>query len=474
MHKLPRTFGVACWLVAMLLFLSPLVTRGATIGPLSLSNAGLELNGPLSVSKTAQRTVVPARDNIRYTIVVRNTGPSPLTNVHATDTLPVGTFFVDADMGGYETAPGSRVVVWNVGTLASGASVTLRLTVGTGAGVRGIVTNSVTVSTDGEDPVSASCDVQVVAPIPPTATPTATSTATPTTTATATATATPTCSDAFEPNETLATAWPLLPGAIQSYICCLPQGADEDWFKFSTTAGDTIRAELSELPADYGLCLYGPDLELIVCSRNPATSEELIEYTTIKDGDYYLHVFGEQGACDSVQPYRLDLAVTPPAPTPEDTATPTATATVTPTPTATATPVPGSIEVRVWDDRNRDGVWQDWEQPLAGALVELFEGGLPVTSYQLPVTLLSRDGRAQSNRSPLAASSLIASCTTDFDGTCLFGPLDPGPYGVRVTPPRGFSATTPGAVEFDLLPGQLNSVQFGAGQYWIFLPLIRR
>jgi len=61
-----------------------------------------------------------------------------------------------------------------------------------------------------------------------------------------------------------------------------------------------------------------------------------------------------------------------------------------------------------------------------------------------------------------------------LDGTCLFGPLDPGVYSVRVTPHQGFTATTPAEAEIELLPAQLRSVWFGAGQYWIFLPLIRR
>ena len=476
MHALSRPHAPARWLVVMWVVLSLLTARGAIVRALGTAPEGLaaggkvSLAGTMTVSKTAQHSVVPAGNYIRYTIVVANTGQTALTNLHVSDALPLGTYFVNADAGGHETAPGSRVVVWDVATLAVGTSVTLHLTAGTGAGARGIVTNSVTASADDTAPVGASCNVQVVSPIPPTVTPTATATATATATSTATPTATPMCADAFEPNETLATAWPLVPGAIQSYICCLPQGADEDWFKFSAAAKDAIRAELSELPADYALCLYGPDQALIECSRNPATAAEVIERTAPSDGDYYLHVFGGQGACDSLRPYRLDLAVTPPAPAP----TPTATATVTPTPTATATPVPGNIEVRVWDDRNRDGVWQDWEQPLAGALVELLEGGLPVAGYRLPVTALSQHDRTEGNRSLVTASSHFATCTTELDGACLFGPLDPGPYGVRVTSPRGFSATTPAEVDLDLLPAQLNIVQFGASQYFIFLPLIRR
>jgi uncharacterized repeat protein (TIGR01451 family) len=49
------------------------------------------------------------------------------------DTLPAGTTFVSASDGGAETAPGSGIVRWDLGTLAAGASGTVDLRVQTSA-----------------------------------------------------------------------------------------------------------------------------------------------------------------------------------------------------------------------------------------------------------------------------------------------------------------------------------------------------
>ncbi len=85
---------------------------GGDIEPgLVLDKTAEDLNGaPLYVG-----------DVIRYTIRVTNTATTDMTGVVVTDTLPAGVSFNSATPSGYT---GPNPLVWNVGTLASGASWT--------------------------------------------------------------------------------------------------------------------------------------------------------------------------------------------------------------------------------------------------------------------------------------------------------------------------------------------------------------
>ncbi len=143
----------------------------------------------------------------------------------------------------------------------------------------------------------------------PTNTPTGSPTLTParTRTPTATPTATPVCPDPYEYNNGFAYATLLsLPVAIKSYICT---PSDVDYFKFAANQGDTIRADLFDLPADYDLCLYDPQFGLLGCSGNDGTTAESIERVAQANGDHYAYGFGVQGAHDPVNSYSLKVEV---------------------------------------------------------------------------------------------------------------------------------------------------------------------
>ena len=170
----------------------------------------------------------------------------------------------------------------------------------------------------------------------PTRTPTATPTKTPTPTPTPTATTTPTCPDLYEPNDNFDQAWFLSSGvAIQSYVC---NGADLDYFKFAANAGDQIRLELYNLPANYDLCLYDPGRQQLACSMNGGTNAETIERTAGSSGDHYALIYGTQGAYSPDNSYTFRPEVKAPTPTFTPTRTPTHTPTRTPTRTPTQTP----------------------------------------------------------------------------------------------------------------------------------------
>ena len=80
----------------------------------------------LELSKTASATDVNVGDNVTYTLTLLNKGPSTATGVTVTDNLPSGVSFVSANPpAAYNDGTG----IWTVGSLATGASTTLDITV---------------------------------------------------------------------------------------------------------------------------------------------------------------------------------------------------------------------------------------------------------------------------------------------------------------------------------------------------------
>ncbi len=96
-------------------------------------------NSLLGITKVSSATTVTPNTNFTFTITVRNGGTSgSLTGVNVTDNLPAGLTLVSsaASIGTYSGG------IWTVGTLASGASATLTLTVF--ASANGSYTNTAT------------------------------------------------------------------------------------------------------------------------------------------------------------------------------------------------------------------------------------------------------------------------------------------------------------------------------------------
>lgn len=79
----------------------------------------------VKIVKTATATVFVG-ENITYTLVVTNDGPSSAANVVVKDNLPADVDFVSADNSGSYS---SGVITWNLGTLAKDASITLTVVV---------------------------------------------------------------------------------------------------------------------------------------------------------------------------------------------------------------------------------------------------------------------------------------------------------------------------------------------------------
>ncbi len=79
----------------------------------------------IAVTKIASSGTVVVGSTVTFIITARNLGPSNATGIQVTDVLPTGLTFVSAAPAGTYTA---GTGVWDIGSLASGASTTLTVT----------------------------------------------------------------------------------------------------------------------------------------------------------------------------------------------------------------------------------------------------------------------------------------------------------------------------------------------------------
>ncbi len=155
--------------------------------------------------------------------------------------------------------------------------------------------------------------------------------------------------DAFEADNTAASAKDITTnGAPQTHT--FHAEGDQDWVKFTATAGTTytIATANTGRHADTVLYLYGPDGSTLIGSNDdyPGLSwASRLDWQATSGGVYYVKVrHYDDYAYGCTTEYRLSVsrASEPdtPTPTPTHTFTPTATGTrtITPTPTPTATP----------------------------------------------------------------------------------------------------------------------------------------
>ena len=98
------------------------------------------VSADIRVIKTANQTTPLVGQDVTYTLVAHNLGPSSAPGVQFHDALPAGVTFVSytATQGTYNSATG----IWNVGTMANGATVTLTLVVNVAS--TGTIVNTVT------------------------------------------------------------------------------------------------------------------------------------------------------------------------------------------------------------------------------------------------------------------------------------------------------------------------------------------
>ena len=117
----------------------------------------------LALSQNANPSTVQVSNNVTFTIVLTNRGPSDAADVVITDPLPASFSFVSAQSTQGVVSQGSGTVNCSIASFANGASATLTI-VATAPGVDGIFQNtaSVTATTADLNPNnSASASVTV-------------------------------------------------------------------------------------------------------------------------------------------------------------------------------------------------------------------------------------------------------------------------------------------------------------------------
>jgi uncharacterized repeat protein (TIGR01451 family)/CSLREA domain-containing protein len=106
----------------------------------------------LSVVKTDQTDPVVVGQDLSYTLVVTNNGPSLATNVVLADTLPAGVIFVSAIPSQGTCSHTAGVVTCPLGTLAVGTQVTVTITIQPTVDNIGTIINVASVTSDAIDP----------------------------------------------------------------------------------------------------------------------------------------------------------------------------------------------------------------------------------------------------------------------------------------------------------------------------------
>ncbi|MFQ6100203.1 MAG: hypothetical protein ACE5OS_03060 [Anaerolineae bacterium] len=136
-----------------------ILTNTVTIGsdqttPVAQSETTLVRSPVLNLTKSDSPDPVMVGSNLVYTITYRNTGVVTATNVVITETYDSNVSFNTAN-----PSPGAGNNVWNVGTLGTGASGDIVITVTVNGGTS--LTNVVTMDSDQTAPITASATTMV-------------------------------------------------------------------------------------------------------------------------------------------------------------------------------------------------------------------------------------------------------------------------------------------------------------------------
>ncbi len=154
MRLMSRTFVTALLAIAVFVLAGP---------------ASAAVAADLSISKTDSPDPVLVGGSLIYTLVVRNAGPDSAEGVEVRDALPTGATLVSVSSSAGSCEGAAGTVSCSLGSLASGASV--EVTISVTATTAGIMTNTATVSATTADPVmgnnSSTTTTTVVTDLPP-------------------------------------------------------------------------------------------------------------------------------------------------------------------------------------------------------------------------------------------------------------------------------------------------------------------
>lgn len=123
-----------------------------------------------------------------------------------------------------------------------------------------------------------------------------------------TTTGTTTCLNAYEANETLATAAAVATNTALS--AAIGSATDKDWYSFTVSTTSNLNITLTNLPGDYDIILYNSAGTELARSENGGTTSETITRSASAAGTYYIQVFGYNGAFSTTVCYGLNIGAT--------------------------------------------------------------------------------------------------------------------------------------------------------------------
>jgi len=142
-------------------FLTVIIANSDTNQPDStVYLAGFGAGGPsvvssqtvdLAVTKIATPSPVGVGSNLTYTINVSNLGPNTATSVQLEDPLPAGATFVSVGTDAGTCTQANGVVTCDLGDLVGNSATNDTVTIQMTADIAGVLTNTVTVSSDESD-----------------------------------------------------------------------------------------------------------------------------------------------------------------------------------------------------------------------------------------------------------------------------------------------------------------------------------
>ena len=105
----------------------------------------------LTIIKTADKANYNVGDTVIYNIDVLNNGPDTATDLEVTDTLPAGLTFGTATNGGTYNAV-TRVITWNLPSLAQGVHFNPSFTATVNTGTQGQTITNIAITNDTQNP----------------------------------------------------------------------------------------------------------------------------------------------------------------------------------------------------------------------------------------------------------------------------------------------------------------------------------
>jgi hypothetical protein len=127
------------------------------------------------------------------------------------------------------------------------------------------------------------------------------------------------CTDAYEPNNSLATAAPIVTGTLSSVLCDQNANAPDtqDYYQISVPDGQQITATLTNLPQNYGLQLL-LNGAWVSASYLPGTADEIVTARNETGNPATYHILVERfgDTTSSNIPYDLTVTIGNPPPPP--------------------------------------------------------------------------------------------------------------------------------------------------------------